>query len=311
MAVQAQYPSNLLFLNRNMEEENPQVGEDYTYNQQFHQNQMIFSSGVETNARKRSREIMANSSSPMNTSSVQPHPSQFIDLRLAFGEQQQQQQQRQQSLTSQSSVIYSVLSDDIAAQLRQQRDEVDQFLHVQGEQLRRALAEKRHRHHCALLGAAEEFVSRQLREKEAEAGRAAQRNAELEAQAARLSAEARAWQARAKAGEATAAALQAQLQHAVMSATCTKDTGGCGGDAAEDAESTYEDPDRVVAVTNNNIYNNCSGPTCRACQRRVATVVLLPCRHLSLCNGCDRTVTNQRCPVCFSFKESSVEVCFS
>ena len=58
-------------------------------------------------------------------------------------------------------------------------------------------------------------MARQLKEKEAEVGKAFRRNAELEARAAQLSAEAQAWQARARAEEFAATTLQSQLQAAV------------------------------------------------------------------------------------------------
>ena len=46
---------------------------------------------------------------------------------------------------------------------------------------------------------------------------------------------------------------------------------------AEDTESAYIDPDRVVV----------SGPKCRGCGKRLASVVVLPCRHLCLCAECN------------------------
>lgn len=178
--------------------------------------------------------------------------------------------------------------------------------------MRRTLAEKRQRHYRALLSAAEESTSRRLREKEAEVEKATRRNAELEARAAQLSVEAQVWQAKARAQEATAATLQAQLQQAIMSSgahdrrgldeggviTCA--AGGGVEGQAEDAESAYVDPDRVTAA---------SGPSCKACRKRVASVVILPCRHLCLCTECDRVA--QACPLCLSLRNSSVEVFLS
>lgn len=366
MAVQAQYPSNVLLLNRN-----GQDGHDYSLQPQpgglfLDQSPMIFNnvaaSGTtnnnnnnSNNPRKRGREASI-STAPMNNipfslqqqqQSQQPH--QLIDLsqlhnqqpnvvstglRLSFGEQQQQQQQlqnhhnnhnhqQQQQLQqfSHSSALLSVLAEDFTSQIKQQRDEIDQFLQAQGEQLRRTLAEKRQRHYRALLGAAEETIARRLREKEAEVEKATRRNAELEARAAQLSVEAQLWQAKARAQEATAASLQAQLHQAMMGCgggggggpTSAHDRrglddggglscadGGGGGGQAEDAESAYVDPDRVAAVP---------GPSCRACRKRVASVVLLPCRHLCLCTDCDRVV--QACPLCLSLRNSSVEVFMS
>lgn len=176
--------------------------------------------------------------------------------------------------------------------------------------MRRTLADKRQRHYLALLGLAEESVARKLREKDAEMEKATRRYAELEARAAQLSVEAQVWQAKARAQEAAAASMQAQLQQLVMSGqdrragvAAADDGGGPGsaaeGQVAEDAESAYVDPDRVVA----------SGPSCKACRSRAASVVLLPCRHLCVCTECDSVV--QACPVCFAARNSSVEIYLS
>ncbi|GMY29845.1 E3 ubiquitin-protein ligase BOI-like [Fagus crenata] len=345
MAVQAQYPSNVLLLNRNGQE-----GHDYSLQPQpggfLDQSHMLFNNGAgSNNPRKRAREVAASigvsSSAPMNPifSLQSQQAPQLIDLsqlhnnnhqpnvvstglRLSFGDQQQQrqqqlqhqqqQQQQQQHVCHSSSPFLSVITEDYASQIKQQRDEIEQFLQAQGEQLRRTLAEKRQRHYRALLGAAEESVARRLRDKEVEVEKATRRNAELEARAAQLSVEAQVWQAKARAQEATAASLQAQLQRAIMS-------GGGGGGAAqdsrrvedplgcavgvdgqvEDAESAFVDPDRVVV----------SGPSCKGCRKRVASVVLLPCRHLCICTECDQVV--QACPLCLTLRNSSVEVYLS
>ncbi|CAN4097813.1 unnamed protein product [Withania somnifera] len=342
MAVQAQYPSNVHLFNRTIQERNNPVGnDDYSLQPQpgggsiLDHTQMLFNPGAGSNhSCKRRREVSATTgTTAMNPLiSMQSQP-QFIDLtqlhthphqqqqpnvvstglRLASGEQLQQhqlqqqyhkkQQQYQHSLSpqsSQSSAFYSIFTEDMSTIIKQQEDEIEQFLHVQREQLRRTLEEKRRTHYRALLGTAEESMAQQLKEKEIEVGKAVRRNVELEARAAQLSAEAQAWQARARAEELTAATLQAQLQQAVMNG------GGCNsqlpdgdvaGGEAEDAESAYIDPDRVVEST---------GPSCKGCRKRVASVVLLPCRHLCVCTDCDGVV--QACPLCLSIRTSSVEV---
>ena len=187
----------------------------------------------------------------------------------------------------------------------------------QGEQLRRALAEKRQRHYRALLSAAEEAVARRLREKEAEVEKATRRNAELEARAAQLAAEAQVWQAKARAQEAAAASLQAQLQQTMMAPAGPGAHGGDDGGAgvscavegqAEDAESAYVDPDRVVVVATE-AATTAARPKCRGCGRRVASVVVLPCRHLCICTECDAHF--RACPVCLTLKNSTVEVYLS
>lgn len=358
MAVHAQYPSNVLLLNRSGQE-----GHEYSLQPQpggfLDQSHMLFNNGGSANPRKRGRELASigggggittttttttnTNFNPLFSMQTQPPSTQLIDLsllhnnvttttnnhhnqqqqqpnvvstglHLSFGDQQLQQhnhrhyQQQQNSLPSQSSALFSLLSEDFATQIKRQRDEVDQFLQAQGELLRRTLAEKRQRHQRALLGAAEEALARRLKEKEAEVEKATRRHAELEARAAQLSVEAQVWQAKARAQEATAASLQAQLQQAIISGGLTQESrrvddgqGSAGGGVegqAEDAESAYVDPDRVTVT---------SGPSCKACRTRIASVVLLPCRHLSVCTECDQVA--QACPVCFQVRSSGVEVC--
>ncbi|KAH1074947.1 hypothetical protein J1N35_027275 [Gossypium stocksii] len=333
MAVQAQYPSNVLLLNRSGQE-----GHEFSLQQQgggvyVDQSHMFFNSNNNNNnPRKRGREMAAvATTAPMNSFSLQTQPPQFIELsqlqrpnvvstglRLSFGDQQhlhQNQNQNQsyehqhQNLVSSSTAFLSIISDELTTQIKRQREELDQFLQAQGEALRRTLTEKRHRHYRALLGAAEESVARRLRDKEAEVEKAKRRNAELEARVAQLNVEAQVWQAKARAQEATAASLQAQLQQAIMSGGAAasmhdsrrgEEGVKCGEGQAVDAESAYVDPDRVVASW---------GPACKACRKRLASVVLLPCRHLCLCTECDRVV--QACPLCLTARNSSVEAFLS
>lgn len=145
-------------------------------------------------------------------------------------------------------------------------------------------------------------MTKRIRKKEAEVEKAKRRNAELEARAAQLTMEVQVWQAKARAQETAAVSLQAQLQQAIICGghdrTSPEDGSGSGcGLDTEDAESAYIDPDRVVVA---------SGPSCRACRRRVAAVLLLPCRHLSVCTECSRVARD--CPLCFTARESSIEV---
>ncbi|XP_038888350.1 BOI-related E3 ubiquitin-protein ligase 1-like [Benincasa hispida] len=328
MAVQAQYPSNVLLLNRNGQE-----GHDYSLQQQpggfiLDQTHMVFNNNIGSNSRKRGREIAT--ATPINLSALQQPRPLLVDLaklhnhqnnvvstglRLSSGDhqqnhppQQQQQQQQQQHnhnhnlvRQSSSSAFLPLLTDDFASNFKRQQDEIDQFLQAQEEQLRRTLAEKRQRHYRALLDAVEESVARRLREREAEVEKATRRNAELEARAAQLSVEAQVWQAKAKAQEATAVSLQAQLQQAMSGGGCDGGEGGTAGveGQADDAESAHIDPERVAI----------SGPSCKACRKRLASMLILPCRHLCLCTDCDQVA--QTCPLCLSKRSSSVEVYLS
>lgn len=308
------------------------------------QSAVLLSNGVNGNPRKRGRDAAAvpmaapaQQNHPISLFSLQSQPCSTplppptlislaqlqsqtpplvsTGLRLAFEDQQQHRQDQNQnqnqsnlflsSSSSSSSHFSSFLSEELAAVINQQKDEIEQFLHAQGEQLRRALAERRQRHYRVLLGAAEESAARRLREKEAEVERAARRSAELEDRLARLRTESMAWQAKAIAEQATAASLHAQLQQAAAAAVAAAPPQGkteeCGGESpAEDAESAHVDPDRVEPVR-----------LCRACRCRPLSVVLLPCRHLCLCSVCDAAAAGKACPVCCCLRSGSVQVFLS
>ncbi|XP_009101453.2 BOI-related E3 ubiquitin-protein ligase 1 isoform X2 [Brassica rapa] len=300
MAVQTHHHHpTMFFLNRNGQE-----GNDFSPELQKSQLPSI-TTGV-NNTRKRAREVidLENMTSPMN-----PPPStppQFISRRqtpnvVSTGLRLSQGQSQNREQPSSSSSSFPMINEDIAGEIKRQSDELDIFLQTQ---LRRMLAENSERHYRELLKTTEESVRRRLREKEAEIEKATRRHAELEARAMQIETESRAWQARAASKEAEATTLQARLQQAVAHGggdTVAEPNSGSvdGVDEAEDAESAYVDPDRLELT----------GPSCRICWRRSATVLALPCRHLILCKGCDGSV--RVCPLCLSSKNSSVEVFFS
>jgi Zinc finger, C3HC4 type (RING finger) len=47
---------------------------------------------------------------------------------------------------------------------------------------------------------------------------------------------------------------------------------------------------------------------CCICQEEEARILHLPCRHLSVCGGCDQSI--DVCPICLSRKAQSIEVIF-
>ncbi|URD85893.1 hypothetical protein MUK42_27686 [Musa troglodytarum] len=309
MAVQAHYGSNILLLNRSEQEKEMDSSP-----------QAATRDGANKEARKRGRETAGVpmvplpqqqqrrplsfvsmkpqpcSPAPVSIAELQMHPPFQVSpgLRLT-AEEKRRHRRATQSKTLLSSAS-SVLHEELVAVVNHQRDEIEKLLLAQEEQLRRALAERRQRHYRALLNAAEESAARRLREKEAEVGRLSRRRGELENRLALLRTETMAWQAKAMADQVTAAALNAQLEKAAAAPERKEMSGD--SPPAEDAESGYEDPDRVERER-----------ACRSCQYRRASVVLLPCRHLCLCDACD--AASDSCPVCRCVTTGSVRVLLS
>ncbi|ESQ33508.1 hypothetical protein EUTSA_v10008231mg [Eutrema salsugineum] len=315
MAVQAQHhSSNLIFLNhRNGKEEERDFSLQSQAGEFLDQTNMLFNNGGGSNSSKRGRTT-SNQQFPQvidlsllhNQHHHPPSNMVYTGLRLYSGEEQTQKISTQFQQNSQYRNLVSDPSEDVlAAHINRQSEELEEFLHAQAEELRRTLAEKRKMHYKALISAVEEPLVRKLREKEAEIQRATRRHNELEAREAQLKAEAQAWQARAMAQETAAASLQAQLHQAVnvhggggvsaQDSRAAEEELLCAGGVSGlgDAESAYVDPERVTR------------PRCKGCRKREATVVLLPCRHLSICPECDRSAL--ACPLCLTLRNSSVE----
>lgn len=122
---------------------------------------------------------------------------------------------------------------------------------------------------------------------------AARQSAELERLIARLRAETLTWQAKAVAAQTAVAGLQAQLQRATeVAAAAWEGEGESGSASLIDQEPAAQG-------------------SCRACRLRNAAVVVLPCRHLSLCADCAAAGAADSCPACGRISTGSLHVAFS
>ncbi|CAD5190890.1 unnamed protein product [Musa acuminata subsp. malaccensis] len=198
-------------------------------------------------------------------------PLTSTGLQLAFGEQQQQQRACNPLLPASPALF-----EKLAPHLKQHQDEIDGYLRAQ-----------------ALLSAAATAARQRIKTKEAEVEQAARQSAELERLIARLRAETLSWQAKAVAAQTAVAGLQAQLQRATeVAAAAWEGEGESGSASLIDQESAAQG-------------------SCRACRLRNAAVVVLPCRHLSLCADCAAAGAADSCPACGRISTGSLHVAFS
>jgi E3 ubiquitin-protein ligase BOI-like protein len=166
--------------------------------------------------------------------------------------------------------------------------------------MRVGLEEAHRRHARAVLAAVERAATGRLQAVEADLERARYRNAVLEERLRQMTAEGQAWLSVAKSNEDVAASLRATLDQLLQPPGAVE-----GG--AEDAQSCcFETPAPGDNADDTASKAIAAAPSCRACGQGEASVLLLPCRHLSLCGACEPAVNT--CPVCAATKNASLHV---
>lgn len=153
---------------------------------------------------------------------------------------------------------------------------------LQNEYLRHSVVRVLEKHEHTYHHAAEERATKKLRESDMKLQEKEEQNAELERLVELYKGEAERLLIRVRYLERTAQSLS--------EANAARDA------VEEEAESSFEDPDRVGPVRLD----------CKVCERQLATVMVWPCRHVCVCKRCD--VTTKYCPVCRLVKTTSVEV---
>ncbi|XP_030523264.1 probable BOI-related E3 ubiquitin-protein ligase 3 [Rhodamnia argentea] len=209
----------------------------------------------------------------------------------------------------------------IADLIDRQSQEIQQFLRSQNERLTLVLQEQRRLQMLALVKRLESRAQALLFQKDQEMARASQKTAELEELLKKLEFESQAWQRIAQENEAMVASLKMALEQQLRErASC----GSNDGDGAEDAESYCCGANRDGAGTEEEVqeqenratttsgvgggWRKATTTACKACNSRASCVLFLPCRHLCSCNACEGFL--DRCPLCATAKEGTVEALF-
>jgi len=175
----------------------------------------------------------------------------------------------------------------------------------QNEKVRMELEEQKMRQSRMLACMIQETIGKKLKEKDEEIQRIGKLNWMLQEKVKSLSAENQVWRELAQTNETTANYLRNNLEQVMAHvneghhhATVAEDDAesSCGSNGpADDGEDT------AATVGGGGLVR-----MCKNCGVRESVVLLLPCRHLCLCNVCGSTV--RKCPVCDSGMDASVHV---
>lgn len=162
----------------------------------------------------------------------------------------------------------------------------------------KGIREIRQRQMTSFLSAIEKGVGNKLREKEIEIETINRKNKELVEKIKQVANEAQNWHYRAKYNESVVNILKTNVQQALAQGNDNQFKEGFGD---TDVEVSSSDPKTYV--------NSVGKSTCKACRSKEVSVLVMPCRHLSLCKECDSFTSV--CPVCQIVKTVSVEVYLS
>ncbi|KAJ0962498.1 hypothetical protein J5N97_027620 [Dioscorea zingiberensis] len=267
----------------------------------------------------RAHKLQISLSNPVqdevNLSASIPNPNAVsTGLRLSLDDDE-----RNSSATSASGSIPSLpimmsLGDNLRTEIDRQREEFDHYIRIQEEHIAKGVKEMKQRHMASFLGAIEKEVGKKLQEKELEIANMNRKNRELVERIKQVAVEAQSWHYRARYNESVVNVLKSNLKQAIaQGADQAKE--GCGDSEVDDAVSTYNLNHGLTGVIPPVSFPGDKGSSsgeqiaCKACKTRDVSMLLLPCRHLCLCQDCEGFI--DICPVCRSLKNTSVKVYMS
>lgn len=176
------------------------------------------------------------------------------------------------------------------------------------ERMRRDVAESRQRHARGIFAAVEQGIMKRLKAKEDEIEKMGRFNWVLEERVKSLSMENQIWRDLARSNEATACALRTNLEQVLAQVSseqprrelAEEDAESCCDSSDEDGKRKLEEEEEEERKRRRR--------SCRNCEKEEPCVLLLPCRHLCLCNKCSSSSRLSTCPVCKCNMSGSVHV---
>ncbi|CAI9773334.1 unnamed protein product [Fraxinus pennsylvanica] len=206
----------------------------------------------------------------------------------------------------------SFVGQETLPQIQQYQLEMDSIISQHTKKMKLEVEDKQKQQARLLLSALEESVMNKLKEKEDQLQRIGKTNLFLQERVKSLFMENQLWRNLAQTNEATANSLRTNLEQVLAHVSDKRLSCGaavCGGAVEEDVESCCGSSDCREGVEGRREVAEHGGRICRRCGERESCVLLLPCRHLCLCNICGSGTTHvQICPVCKSDMTATLHV---
>ncbi|KAE9453735.1 hypothetical protein C3L33_14360, partial [Rhododendron williamsianum] len=186
------------------------------------------------------------------------------------------------------------LSDNLKIEIDRQGEEMDRYIRLQEANIMKGIRELKQKQTVSFLNALDKGLGKKLHEKQFEIDDMNRKNKELTERIKQFSMETNAWQCRAKYSESVVNALKSNIQQVVAQGGVPAREGW--GDSEVDGAASY---------SGKNLGKQ-QQLKCRACKGKEVCFLLMPCRHLCLCEDCEGVV--DVCPVCQGMKTASVQV---
>ncbi|KAJ0847403.1 putative E3 ubiquitin-protein ligase BOI [Helianthus annuus] len=228
---------------------------------------------------------------PISSSSLSQYQQQYQQQDQTF-------QDSQKIMNSHHNLVSSSISrmngfQGLSSELERQRLEMDYFLHFQNEKLKAVLNEETRKREMIMMHNYESKMKAILDTKEEALNTAKMRTKELQNYLSMAEKEANNWERKAMETEVMMTELHTKLKQARARSHEDAESVCGGGNDDHEEEEEQERQKRMV---------------CKVCHVRRSCVLMLPCRHLCCCSGCEGLL--MFCPVCESVKNGSLEVFF-
>ncbi|CAL9118570.1 unnamed protein product [Musa textilis] len=199
-------------------------------------------------------------------------------------------------------LLLPTVDKDIDREVQRMDAEMDQFIKLEGERMRKSILEKVQMKQFQTLATVEEKILRKIREKELEVEGINKKNLELEEQMKQVAMEVNVWQQRAKYNESMINSLKYNLEQLYAQSKDNKE--GCGDSEVDDTASCCNGNTDLQLIGKQN--KDVESMACKVCRVNEVCMLLLPCRHLCLCKECESKFSF--CPLCNSSKFIGMEI---
>ncbi|KAH6799914.1 hypothetical protein C2S52_000378 [Perilla frutescens var. hirtella] len=190
-------------------------------------------------------------------------------------------------------LVASPSSSSLHHQIHNQNMEMDCFLQLQNNRLRRSILQEERRQRAVTMQRWESRMKGAMASKDEELGVARNRARELQHLVSAAEVEAAAWEREAREKEAAAAELSRRLNLLVRERE--RDRSSCDDAASFCGSSSSSSPPKREN-------------DCKLCHAGRSCVVFFPCRHICCCKSCEPFLEN--CPVCQTVKVERLQVFF-